>query len=84
MSQVRRHRGRRYWLRILLANFVGALAVVGINGGLAPGIPAAALVRSFVVAMIYANVIGTLAAVTMPRVAGPVGKRPRASAGRSS
>ena len=70
MSQVRRHRGRRYWLRILLANFVGALAVVGINGGLAPGIRAAALVRSFVVAMIYANVIGTLAAVAMPRVAG--------------
>ena len=29
MPQVRRHRGRRYWVRILLANFVGALAVAG-------------------------------------------------------
>src|SRR6185436_10410460 len=76
MPQVRRHRGRRYWVRILLANFVGALAVAGINGGLAPGIRAAALARSFVVAMIYANVIGTLAAVAMPRVAGACWQTP--------
>ena len=76
MSQVSRPRGRRYWARILVANFAGALAVVGINGGLAPGVRASALLRAFVVAMIYANTIGTLAAVAMPRVAGACWETP--------
>jgi signal transduction histidine kinase len=70
MPQVRRHRGRRYWRRILLANFVGALAVVGVSGGFEPGVRFGALARAFVVSMIYANAIGTLAAFAMPRVAG--------------
>jgi signal transduction histidine kinase len=70
MSQVSRRRGRRYWGRILLANFAGALAVVGVSGGFAPGVRLASLARGLAVSMVYANLIGTLLAVTMPRVAG--------------
>ena len=66
MPQVNRRRGRQYWGRILLANFAGALAVVGISGGFAPGVRFIALVRALVVSMVYANIIGTLLAVTMP------------------
>ncbi len=60
---------RRFWLRILLANTVGALAVVGINGGFTPGVRLHALVRAFTVSFVYANCIGTVLAIAMPRVA---------------
>ena len=70
MSQVARRHGRRYWGRILLANLAGALAVVGLSGGFAPGVRFLSLVRAFAVSMVYANIIGTCLALTMPRVAG--------------
>jgi two-component system sensor histidine kinase AlgZ len=69
MPQVSRHHGRRYWGRILLANLAGALAVVGVSGGFAPGIRFGALARAFGVSLVYANTIGTLLAIGMPRVA---------------
>ena len=68
MPQVTRRRGRQYWGRILLANFAGALAVVGISGGFAPGVQLRSLLRALAVSMVYANIIGTLLAVTMPHV----------------
>jgi two-component system sensor histidine kinase AlgZ len=70
MSQVRRQRGRRYWGRILLANFAGALAVIGVSGGFTANVRLWTLARSLAVSMVYANVIGTLLALAMPRVAG--------------
>jgi len=79
MPQVNRRRGRRYWGRILLANFAGALAVVGVSGGFAPGVRFIALVRALAVSMVYANIIGTLLALTMPRVAGRCWERPARS-----
>ena len=79
MPQVNRRRGRRYWGRILLANFAGALAVVGVSGGFAPGVRFLALVRALAVSMVYANIIGTLLALTMPRVAGRCWERPARS-----
>jgi two-component system, LytTR family, sensor histidine kinase AlgZ len=69
MPQVSRHHGRRYWGRILLANLAGALAVVGVMGGFAPGIRFGAFARSLGVSLVYANLVGTLLAVTMPRIA---------------
>ena len=79
MSQVRRRRGRRYWLRILLANFVGALACGRDQWRAGAGDPrrrARALVRR---RDDLANVIGTLAAVAMPRVAGRCWETPTRS-----
>jgi two-component system sensor histidine kinase AlgZ len=70
MSQVDRHKGRRYWTRILLVNAAGAVAVVGVSGGFAPGVPLRALARGYGVSLIYANIIGTLLAFAMPRIAG--------------
>ena len=69
MPQVNRHHGRRYWGRILLANLAGALAVVGVMGGFAPGARLGPFARSLGVSLVYANVIGTLLALTMPRIA---------------
>ena len=69
MSQVRRHRGRSYWLRILLANFVGALAVVGINRGWRRGsAPPRSCARSRRDDLRQRD--RHAAAVAMPRVAG--------------
>jgi two-component system, LytTR family, sensor histidine kinase AlgZ len=61
---------RRYWLRILLANTAGALAVVGVNGGFAPGYGLRNLARAVIISLVYANCIGTVLAIMMPRVAG--------------
>jgi signal transduction histidine kinase len=69
MSQVNRHRGRRYWIRVALVNVTGALAVVGVSGGFAPGVTVGAFARAFGVSMIYANTIGTLLAMLMPVIA---------------
>jgi two-component system, LytTR family, sensor histidine kinase AlgZ len=60
---------RRYWRRILLVNTAGALAVVGINGGLAPGVSARTLARALFMSLVYANCIGTVLALAMPRIA---------------
>ena len=76
MPQVNRRHDRRYWGRILLANFAGALAVVGISGGFAPGVRLASLLRAIAVSMVYANIIGTLLAVTMPLVVRRCWERP--------
>jgi len=70
MSQVNRHRGRRYWSRILLVNGAAAVAVVGVSGGFAPGVPLGALARAYGVSLIYANIIGTMLAFAMPQIAG--------------
>src|SRR4029077_11046716 len=69
MPQVNRHTGRRYWTRIALVNAAGALAVVGVSGGFAPGVSWGALARGFGVSMIYANTIGTMLAMLMPLIA---------------
>ncbi len=53
-----------YWLRILLANTAGALAVVGISGGFSASW--GAFSRGLGVSMVYANAIGTLAALVAP------------------
>jgi two-component system, LytTR family, sensor histidine kinase AlgZ len=70
LPQVTGRHGRRYWGRILLANLAGALAVVGVSGGFAPGVRLWSLARAFAVSMVYANLIGTSLALAMPRVAG--------------
>ena len=59
---------RGYWLRILLANVAGALAVVGINGGFSPLVHLGALAQGVGVSLVYANCIGTLLAVSIPAV----------------
>ena len=72
MTQVPRaavERDRRYWKRILIANAAGALAVVVINSGLAPGLPLRALARAFGTSLAYANCIGISMALVMPKVA---------------
>jgi len=58
-----------YWLRILVVNTVAALAIVGISGGFTPGMPWHRLLRAIGIALVYANVIGTLLAVVVPLVA---------------
>ena len=71
-----RTRGSAYWLRILLANAVGALAVVGIAGAFGPGVSWSMLGRDLGVSFVYANCIGTLLALAMPivgRRSGPGG-----------
>jgi LytS/YehU family sensor histidine kinase len=60
---------RRYWLRILLVNVVAAFAVLGVSGGFAPDVPVRAFMRGLGVSLIYANGIGTMLALAMPRVA---------------
>jgi hypothetical protein len=60
---------RRYWLRILLVNTGAAFAVVGISGGLAPNVRLPVFLRALGASFIYTNCIGTLLALTMPRVA---------------
>jgi two-component system, LytTR family, sensor histidine kinase AlgZ len=62
-------RRSRYWLRILAVNITGALAVVGINGGFAPGVRWPALARALLISLVYANIIGTTLALTMPAIA---------------
>jgi sensor histidine kinase YesM len=52
-----------------MANLAGALAVVGVMGGFAPGVRFGAAARVFGVSLVYANTIGTLLAIGMPRVA---------------
>jgi signal transduction histidine kinase len=64
-----RPRDARYWLRIFLANSTAALAIVGFNGGFSGSVPMDALARAAGVALVYSNCIGTLLALTMPRVA---------------
>ena len=56
-------------MRIALVNAAGALAVVGVSGGFAPGVSWGDLARGFGVSMIYANTIGTLLAMLMPLIA---------------
>src|SRR5437764_9566909 len=60
----------RPWRRILFVNVLGAVAVVGISGGFAPGVRLSALARGLAVALVYANCIGTFLALLMPYVAG--------------
>jgi sensor histidine kinase YesM len=72
----RRPKGRAYWWRILLANAVGALAVVGVAGAFGPGVSWSILGRDLGISFVYANCIGTLLAVAMPmlgRRCGPGG-----------
>jgi signal transduction histidine kinase len=69
MPQVKRHKGPWYWARIALVNAAGALAVLAVSGGFAPGVRWSEFARAFGVSMIYANTIGTLLAVAMPRIA---------------
>src|SRR2546421_8278177 len=60
----------RPWRRILFVNVLGAVAVVGINGGFSPGVRLSALGQALGVALVYANCIGTFLALLMPYVAG--------------
>jgi sensor histidine kinase YesM len=60
----------RYWQRILLANTFGALAAVGIFGGLAPGAGWAAFFRGFGISLVFANCCGILLATGIPIVLG--------------
>src|SRR5437016_23020 len=60
---------RRYWLRILLVNTGAAVAVLGVNGGFAPNVRPGVFLRALGAALIYANCIGTMLALAMPRVA---------------
>jgi two-component system sensor histidine kinase AlgZ len=62
-------RDARHGLRILLANSIAALVIVGFNGGFSGSVPTAALVRVTGVALVYANCVGTLLALTIPQVA---------------
>ena len=60
--------GRYYWLRILLANVVGALAILGIGGAFSAGLAGGELLKAAGAAFVYSNAVGCLLAVTMPRV----------------
>jgi two-component system, LytTR family, sensor histidine kinase AlgZ len=64
-----RPRNARYGLRILLANSAAALAIVGFNGGFSGSVPMGTLGRAIGVALVYANCVGTLLALTLPHVA---------------
>jgi sensor histidine kinase YesM len=57
----------RYWLRILLANVIGAFAVAGISG---PGLASRSFLRTLGISLVFANSIGTLLGLAMPLVAG--------------
>jgi len=62
--------GLRYWGRILLANAIGALVVVGITGALPPSASWHTFVDRLTLSLVYANCIGTLMAATIPFIAG--------------
>lgn len=59
----------KYWLRILGVNAAAAVAVIGISGGFAPGVPLRTLGRALGMSFVYANCIGLLLAFAIPRIA---------------
>ena len=66
---MRQRRNARYGLRILVANSLAALAIVGFNGGFSGAVPAREFARAIGVSLVYSNCVGTLLALVMPRVA---------------
>jgi len=59
----------RFWLRILAANVLAAFAALGLNGLLAPAARWHGFWRGLWVSLVYANTIGALMGLTIPRVA---------------
>jgi signal transduction histidine kinase len=68
-TDMRQRRNARYGLRILVANSLAALVIVGFSGGFSGSVPAGALARAMGVSLVYSNSVGTLLALAMPRVA---------------
>jgi len=60
--------GPYYWLRILLANLVGTLAILAIGGVFSASPATGGLLKAAGAAFVYSNSVGWLLAVTMPRV----------------
>jgi sensor histidine kinase YesM len=60
--------GRRYWARILIVNTLGGLAAFGLLGGFVADGPWSARWLGLVTSFVYANCVGTLAALGMPRI----------------
>ena len=60
----------RYWRRILIANAAATIAVVGIEGGFGPGVPARTIVVELGITFVYAMSIGTMMGVGLPWVGG--------------
>src|SRR5438552_10074545 len=57
-----------YWRRILVVNAVTGVAAFGLFGGFQSGQPWPDVARSLVVSLIFANCIGCLLALGMPRL----------------
>jgi sensor histidine kinase YesM len=67
--------GRQYWTRILVANVVGAVAVVVLSAAMAGRVTMDGLLVGLGESLIYANCIGTTLALGMPVVAARVWHR---------
>jgi LytS/YehU family sensor histidine kinase len=60
--------GWTYWARILVVNTLGGLAAFGLLGGFVADGPWLARWPGLLTSFVYANCIGTLAALAMPRI----------------
>jgi two-component system, LytTR family, sensor histidine kinase AlgZ len=60
--------GWTYWARILIVNVIGGLAAFGLLGGFVADGPWSARWPGLLTSFVYANCVGTLAALAMPRI----------------
>jgi LytS/YehU family sensor histidine kinase len=64
-----------YWARILVLNAVASVVVVVLFNGVSWRTPPRDMLEAFGVAMLFSNIIGSMLAVVVPRVASPVARR---------